>query len=102
MRDRSVDTQRPLHGARLRTVSEFVNHTVAALNKLLGALRDRDQTAARIMRLVAGRNGAINRKHLGHGHIASEYAGRIPSSIGHTQPLFQLPLPVRLRPRVTG
>lgn len=55
--------------------SEFINHTVA---KLLGKLLI-EFTKSRANRtqdnaLVEGKNGAIIRKHIGYGHIASEHA----------------------------
>jgi transposase InsO family protein len=58
--------------------SEFINHTVAALlNKLLS-----EQTKSRPRRsndngLVESKNGAVIRKHMGYGHIASEQAEKI-------------------------
>jgi hypothetical protein len=60
--------------------SEFINHTVEKmLNKMLIA-----QTKSRPRRsndngLVETKNGSIIRKHMGFGHIAAEYAGRIDS-----------------------
>jgi transposase InsO family protein len=55
--------------------SEFINHTVA---RLLEKLRI-EFTKSRANRtqdnaLVEGKNGAIVRKHIGYGHIASEHA----------------------------
>jgi len=55
--------------------SEFINHTVA---QLLEKLRI-EFTKSRANRtqdnaLVEGKNGAIVRKHIGYGHIASEHA----------------------------
>jgi transposase InsO family protein len=58
--------------------SEFINHTVAKLlNKLLV-----EQTRSRPRRsndngLVEAKNGAVVRKHMGYGHIASEHASAI-------------------------
>jgi transposase InsO family protein len=58
--------------------SEFINHTVAALlNKLLI-----EQTKSRPRHsndngLVETKNGAVIRKHMGFGHIASAHADRI-------------------------
>jgi transposase InsO family protein len=55
--------------------SEFINHTVAELlNKLLI-----EQTTSRPRRsndngLVESKNGAVIRKHIGYGHIASAHA----------------------------
>jgi transposase InsO family protein len=55
--------------------SEFINHTVAGLlNKLLV-----EQTKSRPRHsndngLVEAKNGAVIRKHIGYGHIASEHA----------------------------
>lgn len=55
--------------------SEFINHTVAALLEKLRV----EFTKSRPYRstdnaLVEGKNGAVVRKHLGHGPIPSEYA----------------------------
>jgi len=58
--------------------SEFINHTVAGLlNKLLV-----EQTKSRPRRsndngLAESKNGAVIRKHMGYGHIASAHAERI-------------------------
>jgi transposase InsO family protein len=58
--------------------SEFINHTVAGLlNKLLV-----EQTKSRPRRsndngLVEAKNGAVIRKHMGYGHIASAHAEAI-------------------------
>jgi transposase InsO family protein len=58
--------------------SEFINHTVAKLlNKLLV-----EQTKSRPRHsndngLAEAKNGAVIRKHMGHGHIAAEYAEAI-------------------------
>jgi len=58
--------------------SEFINHTVAKLlNKLLV-----EQTKSRPRHsndngLVEAKNGAVVRKHMGHGHIASSHAEAI-------------------------
>jgi transposase InsO family protein len=58
--------------------SEFINHTVAKLlNKLLV-----EQTKSRPRRsndngLVEAKNGAVIRKHMGYGHIASAHAETI-------------------------
>jgi len=59
--------------------SEFVNHMVA---KLLNKLLVQEFTRSRPNRssdnaLVEGKNGAVIRKHMGYGHIASEHADRI-------------------------
>ncbi len=60
--------------------SEFINHTVATLlNKLLV-----EQTKSRPRRsndngLVESKNGAVIRKHMGYGHIASAHAEQIQS-----------------------
>ena len=57
--------------------SEFINHTVSKLlNKLLV-----EQTKSRPRRsndngLVESKNGAVIRKHMGYGHIASAPCGR--------------------------
>jgi transposase InsO family protein len=58
--------------------SEFINHTVAQLlNKLLV-----EQTKSRPRHsndngLVEAKNGAVIRKHMGYGHIRSEYAAAV-------------------------
>src|SRR5437763_8265188 len=58
--------------------SEFINHTVSRLlNKLLI-----EQTKSRPRHsndngLVEAKNGAVIRKHMGYGHIASAHAGAI-------------------------
>ena len=58
--------------------SEFINHTVAGLlNKLLI-----EQTKSRPRRsndngLAEAKNGAVIRKHMGYGHIASDHADAI-------------------------
>ncbi len=58
--------------------SEFINHTMAKLlNKLLV-----EQTKSRPRRsndngLVEAKNGAVIRKHMGYGHIASAHASAI-------------------------
>jgi transposase len=58
--------------------SEFVNHTVAKLlHKLLVEFTRSRPNRSSDNALVEGKNGAIIRKHLGYGHIGSEYAHRI-------------------------
>jgi hypothetical protein len=59
--------------------SEFVNRTVAnLLNKLLVEEFTRSRpNRSSDNALVEGKNGAIIRKHMGYGHIASEHADRI-------------------------
>jgi hypothetical protein len=58
--------------------SEFVNHSVARLlNKLLVEFTRSRPNRSSDNALVEGKNGAIVRKHLGYGHIASEHAERI-------------------------
>ena len=59
--------------------SEFVNHMVA---ELLNKLLVEEFTRSRPNRssdnaLVEGKNGAVVRKYMGYGHIASEHADRI-------------------------
>jgi transposase InsO family protein len=55
--------------------SEFVNHTVAKLlNKLLIEFTRSRPNRSSDNALVEGKNGAVIRKHLGYGHIASEHA----------------------------
>lgn len=58
--------------------SEFVNHTVAKLlNKLLVEFTRSRPNRSTDNALVEGKNGAIIRKHIGYGHIASQYADPI-------------------------
>jgi transposase InsO family protein len=58
--------------------SEFVNHTVAKLlNKLLVAFTRSRPNRSSDNALVEGKNGAIIRKHIGYGHIASQHADPI-------------------------
>lgn len=58
--------------------SEFVNHTVAKLlNKLLVEFTRSRPNRSSDNALVEGKNGAIIRKHMGYGHIASEHADQI-------------------------
>lgn len=58
--------------------SEFVNHTVAKLlQKLLVEFTRSRPNRSSDNALVEGKNGAIIRKHLGYGHIASEHANQI-------------------------
>lgn len=58
--------------------SEFVNHTVSRLlNKLLIEFTRSRPNRSSDNALVEGKNGAIIRKHLGYGHIASEHADPI-------------------------
>ena len=58
--------------------SEYINHTVAKLlNKILAR-----QTKSRARRsndngLVESKNGAIVRKHMGHGYVEAKHAGRM-------------------------
>ncbi len=55
--------------------SEFINHTVAALlGKLLVEFTKSRPNRSQDNALVEGKNGAIIRKHIGYGHIASEHA----------------------------
>lgn len=58
--------------------SEFVNYTVAKLlNKLLVEFTRSRPNRSSDNALVEGKNGAVIRKHLGYGHIASEHADQI-------------------------
>jgi len=58
--------------------SEFVNHTVAGLlNKLLVEFTRSRPNRSSDNALVEGKNGAVIRKHLGYGHIASQHADQI-------------------------
>jgi hypothetical protein len=67
-----------IHGFHSDNGSEFTNHTVAKLlNKLLV-----EQTKSRPRHsnnngLAEAKNGAVIRKHMGYGHIASEHAAAI-------------------------
>jgi len=55
--------------------SEFINHTVAKLlDKLLIGFTKSRPSRSQDNALVEGKNGAIIRKHIGYGHIASEHA----------------------------
>ena len=55
--------------------SEFVNYTVAKLlDKLLIEFTRSRPNRSADNALVEGKNGAVIRKHLGYGHIASEHA----------------------------
>lgn len=55
--------------------SEFINHTVAKLlHKLLIEFTKSRPSRSQDNALVEGKNGAIIRKHIGYGHIASEHA----------------------------
>jgi len=68
--------------------SEFVNYTVAKLlNKLLIEFTRSRPNRSSDNALVEGKNGAIIRKHLGYGHIASEHADPIQRFYtGHFNP----------------
>jgi hypothetical protein len=58
--------------------SEFVNHTVAKrLHKLLVEFTRSRPNRSSDNALVEGKNGAIIRKHIGYGHIASQHADQI-------------------------
>ena len=67
-----------IHGFHSDNGSEFINHTVARLlNKLLI-----EQTKSRPRHsndngLVESKNGAVIRKHIGWGHIASQHADAV-------------------------
>ena len=55
--------------------SEFINHTVAKLlNKLLAEFTKSRAYKSQDNALVEGKNGAVIRKHIGWGHIASHHA----------------------------
>jgi len=55
--------------------SEYINHTVAKLlNKLLAEFTKSRACKSQDNALVEGKNGAIIRKHIGWGHIASPHA----------------------------
>jgi transposase InsO family protein len=58
--------------------SEYVNHRVAGmLDKLMVEFTRSRPNRSSDNALVEGKNGAVIRKHLGYGHIASEHAERI-------------------------
>lgn len=60
--------------------SEFLNHRVAAmLNKLLIEFTKSRAYRTTDNALVEGKNGAVIRKHIGYGYIASEHAGPLQS-----------------------
>jgi transposase InsO family protein len=55
--------------------SEYINHTVAELlNKLLAEFTKSRAYKSQDNALVEGKNGAVIRKHIGWGHIASQHA----------------------------
>jgi transposase InsO family protein len=55
--------------------SEYINHTVAKLlKKLLIEFTKSRANRSQDNALVEGKNGAVIRKHIGYGHIASEHA----------------------------
>jgi hypothetical protein len=58
--------------------SEFVNHNVAKLlDKLLAEFTRSRPNRSSDNAQVEGKNGAVIRKHVGYGHIASEHADKI-------------------------
>jgi hypothetical protein len=58
--------------------SEYVNHRVAGmLGKLMVEFTRSRPNRSSDNALVEGKNGAVIRKYMGYGHIASEHAGRI-------------------------
>ena len=58
--------------------SEYINHTVAhLLKKLLIEFTKSRANRSQDNALVEGKNGAVIRKHMGYGHIASEHAERL-------------------------
>jgi hypothetical protein len=58
--------------------SEFINHTVAKLlNKLLIEPKDHARGTQTTTALPKRKNGAVIRKHMGYGHIASVHAEAI-------------------------
>jgi hypothetical protein len=68
----------PILGLHFDNGSEFINHKMRELLEK----RAVEFTKSRALHstdnaLVEGKNGAVVRKHLGHGHIPSEHAGRI-------------------------
>lgn len=86
--------------------SEYVNHKVAEmLNKLTVEFTRSRPNRSSDNALVEGKNGAVIRKHLGYGHIASEHAERIQAFYtAHFNPYLNYHRPcgfaqVRLDPR---
>jgi transposase InsO family protein len=84
--------------------SEFINHTLAKmLNKLLV-----EQTKSRPRRsndngLVEAKNGAVIRKHMGYGHIASAHAAAIDEFCGqHLNPYLNFHRPCGVPETVTS
>jgi hypothetical protein len=68
----------PILGVHFDNGSEFINHKIREVLEGLAA----EFTKSRALRstdnaLVEGKNGAVIRKHMGHGHIPSEHAARI-------------------------
>lgn len=58
--------------------SEFINHRVAKLlNKLLAEFTKSRANRSTDNALIEGKNGAVVRKHVGYGFIASEHAGEL-------------------------
>lgn len=58
--------------------SEFINHKVAQmLEKLLIEFTKSRPNRSQDNALVEGKNGAVIRKHIGHGHIPSQHAEQV-------------------------
>jgi transposase InsO family protein len=69
-----------IHGFHSDNGSEFINHTVAQpLNQLLIEQTKSRPRHANDNGLVEAKNGAVIRKHMGYGHIASAHAQVIDS-----------------------
>ena len=65
----------PILGIHADNGSEYINHTVARLlNKMLIEFTKSRANRSQDNALVEGKNGAIIRKHMGYGYIASEHA----------------------------
>ena len=86
--------------------SEYVNYQVAEmLEKLMVEFTRSRPNRSSDNALVEGKNGAVIRKHLGYGHIASEHAERIQAFYtAHFNPYLNYHRPcgfaqVRLDPR---
>ena len=94
----------PILGFHSDNGSEFINHTVAKLlNKLLV-----EQTKSRPRHsndngLVECKNGAVVRKHMGHGHIRAEHAEAINEFYQeHLNPYLNFHRPCGVPEVVTG
>jgi transposase InsO family protein len=76
----AVLQQFPFHirGFHSDNGSEFINQRVAAmLNKLLAEFTKSRANRSTDNALIEGKNGAVVRKHVGYGFIASQHAGEL-------------------------